>query len=145
MNKILKISFALLIISLLFKFGAEMYVNRGSDYPEGPTVNAEELFVDVMTNTFYSSPDMIKNNLFSGTSIRYHINGEISAKAGIYAGKLHGPFDSWYENGKKQISLIWINGEKFRRFRAYRSNGDRIEGDGKELGRKVFSGEMVLD
>jgi hypothetical protein len=144
MNKLAKISFICLILSLLFKFGVEMYLNRGMDYPQGPTINGEELFVDVSTNTFYTSPDMSKGNLFTGISVRYHINGEMLAKAGVKEGKLHGPFDSWYENGQKQMSLIWDNGIKFRRFRAYLSNGNEIEGDGNELGRKIFSGEIVL-
>jgi len=122
-----------------------MYINRGMDYPEGPTVNGEELFVDMRTNTFYTSADMEYDSRFTGTSIRYHINGEMLAKAGILEGKLHGPFDSWYENGQKQMSLIWLHGEKFRRFRAYRSNGDRIKGDGNEIAQKIFSGQMVLD
>ena len=145
MNKLTKISFALLIISLLLKYGVEMYINRGMDYPEGPTVKGEELFVDITTNTFYTSPEMTEKDKFSGTSIRYHINGEMLVKAGVYEGKLHGPFDSWYQNGEKQMSLIWLNGEKFRRFRAYRSNGDRIKGEGNEIGRKIFSGEMILE
>ena len=122
-----------------------MYVNRSADYPEGPTVNGEELFVNYATNTFYTSPDMIEKNLFSGISVRYYINGEISVKAGIHKGKLHGPFDSWYENKEKQMSLIWENGEKFRRFKAFLSNGDRVKGDGNEIGRKIFSGEMILE
>jgi hypothetical protein len=144
MNKLLKISFVCLFISLLFKFGADMYLERGADYPEGPTVDGEELHVDYTTNTFYTAPEMVEENLFSGTSVRLHINGETSVKAGIHNGKLHGPFDSWYENGQKQMSLIWDNGVKFRNFRAYLSNGDEIEGDGNELGRKVFSGEIIL-
>ena len=144
MDKLFKISLVVAVISLIFKFGVDAYVNRGSGYPEGPTVNGEELFVDYNTNTFYMSENMEIDSLFTGTSIRYHINGEMLAKAGISKGKLHGPFDSWYENGQKQMSLIWYNGVKFRNFRAYLSNGDEIEGDGNELGRKVFSGEIVL-
>ena len=145
MNKLLIISIAFLAASLLFKYGSEAYSDRGAPYPEGPTVNGEELFVDPLTNTFYTSQKMVGENLFSGTSVRHHVNGEMLAKAGVYKGKLHGPFDSWYENGQKQISLIWDNGENFRRFKAYRSNGERIEGEGNEIGRKIFSGQMVLD
>lgn len=145
MNKLLKISFACLILSLLFKYGVEMYVNRGVDYPEGPTVKAEELFIDIDTNTFYTSTNMAEKDKFSGTSVRHYINGEMMAKAGVYKGKLHGPFDSWYPNGEKQMSLIWENGEKFRRFRAFLSNGDRVKGNGNELGKKVFSGEIILE
>ena len=143
MDKLFKISLVVAVISLIFKFGVDAYVNRGSGYPEGPTVNGEELFVDYATNTFYTSEDM--DSLFTGTSIRYHINGEMLAKAGILKGKLHGSFDSWYENGQKQMSLLWNKGEKFRNFKAYRSNGERIKGDGNEIAKKVFSGEMVLE
>ena len=145
MNKLTKISFALLIISLLLKYGVEMYINRGMDYPEGPTINGEELFVDMRTNTFYTSADMEYDSRFTGTSIRYHINGEMLAKAGILEGKLHGPFDSWYENGQKQMSLIWYEGERIRRFKAFYSNGDEVEGDGNEIAKKIFSGEMILE
>ena len=145
MNKITKISFAFLIISLLFKYGVEAYVNRGADYPDGPKVNAEELFVDTFTNTFYTSSDMGADNLFTGTSVRWYGNGNMLAKAGILNGKLHGPFDSWYDNGQKQMSLIWSNGKKYRRFSAYYSNGERIEGDSDEISRKIFSGEMILE
>ena len=143
MNKLTKISLVCIVVSLLFKFGVDAYINRGVDYPEGPTVNGEDLFVDVSTNTFYTSPNMIEKNKFSGTSIRYHINGEILAKAGIKKGKLHGPFDSWYENGKKQMSLVWSNGKNYRSFRAYHSNGDRLKGE--NLAKKIFSGEIVLE
>lgn len=145
MNKLFKISLVCFVLSLLLKFGVGAYINRGSDYPDGPTVNGEELFVDPFTNTFYTSPDMSKGNLFTGTSVRYHINGQILAKAGVKEGKLHGPFDSWYENGRKQMSLIWKNGKEFRGFKAYLSNGDRIEGNGNEIGKKVFSGEIILN
>ena len=145
MNKLLKISFALLIISLLFKYGAEAYVDRGADYPEGPTVNGEELFADYSSNTFYTSENMEEDSLFTGISVRFHPNGELLVKGGIKNGKLHGPFDAWYANGQKQMSLIWKNGEKFRRFRAFLSNGDRIEGDANEIGKKVFSGEIILE
>ena len=145
MNKLFKISLVVAVLSLVFKFGVDAYVNRGADYPEGPTVNGEELFVDYNTNTFYMSENMEIDSLFTGTSIRYHINGEMLAKAGISKGKLHGPFDSWYENGQKQMSLIWNEGDKFRNFKAYRSNGERIEGDGNEIAKKVFSGEMILE
>ena len=145
MNKLVKISLVVAVISFVFKFGVDAYVNRGADYPEGPTVNGEELFVDGSTNTFYTSFEMAEEDLFSGTSIRYHINGGMLAKAGLLEGKLHGPFDSWYENGQKQISLIWYKGERFRRFKAFHSNGDEIEGDANEIAGKIFSGQMVLE
>lgn len=145
MDKLFKISLVVAVISLIFKFGVDAYVDRGVDYPEGPTVNGEDLFVDVTTNTFYTSPDMAEKQKFSGTSIRYHINGEMLAKAGVSKGRLHGPFDSWYENGQKQMSLIWKNGESYRNFKAYRSNGEKIEGDANEIAKKVFSGELVLE
>jgi antitoxin component YwqK of YwqJK toxin-antitoxin module len=122
-----------------------MYVDRGADYPEGPTVNGEELFVDLGTNTFYTSPNMVEKDKFSGTSIRYHINGEMLAKAGVLNGKLHGPFDSWYENGQKQMSLIWKNGVSYRNFKAYYSNGAKIKGNSNEIAQKVFSGQMILE
>ena len=133
------------VVSLIFKFGVDAYINRGAEYPEGPTVNGEDLFVNVETNTFYTSPNMVEKDKFSGTSIRYHINGEMLAKAGVKDGKLHGPFDSWYENGQKQMSLIWKNGESYRNFKAYRSNGEKIEGDANEIAKKVFSGQLVLE
>jgi hypothetical protein len=145
MNKLFKISLVVAVISLIFKFGVDAYVNRGASYPEGPTVNGEELFVDISTNTFYTSPNMAEKDKFSGTSIRYHINGEMLAKAGVSNGKLHGPFDSWHENGQKQMSLIWKNGESYRNFKAFHSNGERVEGDANEIAKKVFSGQMILD
>jgi len=145
MNQLIKISISLFVISLLLKFGVETYLNRGADYPDGPRVNAEELFVDTFTNTFYTSSDMGADKLFTGTSVRWHGNGNMLAKAGILNGKLHGPFDSWYDNGQKQMSLIWSNGKKYRKFSAYYSNGERIEGDSDEISRKIFSGEMILE
>ena len=42
-------------------------------------------------------------------------------------------------------NMVWNKGEKFRNFKAYRSNGERIEGDGNEIAKKVFSGEMILE
>jgi len=131
------------VVSLIFKFGVDAYINRGAEYPEGPTVNGEDLFVNVETNTFYTSPNMAEKDKFSGTSIRYHINGEMLAKAGVKDGKLHGSFDSWYENGQKQMSLVWKNGQSYRSFKAYHSNGDRLKGE--NLAKKIFSGELVLE
>jgi len=145
MKKSVVVTIVLLLAFALFRYGSEAYMNRGSDYPEGPTVNGEELFVDGSTNTFYTSFEMAEEDLFSGTSIRYHINGGMLAKAGLLEGKLHGPFDSWYENGQKQISLIWYKGERFRRFKAFHSNGDEIKGDANEIAGKIFSGQMVLE
>jgi hypothetical protein len=56
MNQLIKISISLFVVSLLLKFGVETYLNRGADYPDGPRVNGEELFVDTYaTNTFYTS------------------------------------------------------------------------------------------
>jgi len=144
MKKVVILSVVLVLTSFLIKRGAEAYVNRGADYPDGPTVNGEGLFVDYATNTFYTSANMDEDSLFTGISLRYHPNGELLVKGGIKNGKLHGPFDAWYANGQKQMSLIWRNGEKFRRFRAFSSNGDRIEG-GNEIGQKVFSGEIILE
>ena len=145
MNKLIKISIIFFVISLLLKYGVEAYLNRGADYPDGPKVNADELFVDTFTNTFYTSLEMGEDDLFSGTSVRWHGNGNMLAKAGILNGKLHGPFDSWYDNGQKQMSLIWYEGERIRRFKAFYSNGDEVEGDGNEIAKKIFSGQMVLD
>ena len=145
MNKLIKISIIFFVISLLLKYGVEAYLNRGADYPDGPKVNADELFVDTFTNTFYTSLEMGEDDLFTGTSVRWHGNGNMLAKAGILNGKLHGPFDSWYDNGQKQMSLIWYEGERIRRFKAFYSNGDEVEGDGNEIAKKIFSGQMVLD
>ena len=88
---------------------------------------------------------MGEDDLFTGTSVRWHGNGNMLAKAGILNGKLHGPFDSWYDNGQKQMSLIWYEGERIRRFKAFYSNGDEVEGDGNEIAKKIFSGEMILE
>lgn len=145
MNKLIKISIIFFVISLLLKYGVEAYLNRGADYPDGPKVNADELFVDTFTNTFYTSLEMGEDDLFTGTSVRWHGNGNMLAKAGILNGKLHGPFDSWYDNGQKQMSLIWYEGERIRSFKAFYSNGDEVEGDGNEIAKKIFSGQMVLD
>ena len=144
MKKAVILSVVLVLTSFLIKRGTEAYVNRGADYPEGPTVNGEGLFVDYATNTFYTSANMEQDSLFTGISLRFHPNGELLVKGGIKNGKLHGPFDAWYANGQKQMTLIWKNGKKFRRFRAFLSNGDRIEG-GNEIGHKVFSGEIILE
>ena len=145
MKKSVVVTIVLLLAFALFRYGSEAYMNRGSDYPEGPTVNGEELFVDYPANTFYTSANMEEDSLFTGTSVRFHPNGELLVKGGIKNGKLHGPFDSWYENGQKQMSLIWYEGERIRRFKAFHSNGDEVEGDSKEIAKKIFSGQMVLD
>ena len=145
MIKLIKTSIILLVISFLLKFGVEAFLNRGADYPDGPKVDADELFVDTFTNKFYTSLEMGEDDLFTGTSVRWHGNGNMLAKAGILNGKLHGPFDSWYDNGRKQMSLIWYNGKRYRNFKAYHSNGDRIEGDANEIAGKIFSGQMVLE
>jgi hypothetical protein len=53
------------------------------------------------------------DKLFTGTSVSYGMAMVICLlKLASLNGKLHGPFDSWYDNGQKQMSLIWSNGEK---------------------------------
>ncbi len=143
MKKAAILSTIILLISFLIKYGVEVYVSRPVDYPDGPTVNADNLYTDYSTSTFYKSANMSQDSLFTGTSIRYHLNGEMLAKAGIKNGKLHGPFDSWYENGQKHISLVWFNGEKYKNFKAYFPNGNRIPGDADELAERIFSGEII--
>ena len=76
-------SVVLVLTSFLIKRGTEAYVNRGADYPEGPTVNGEGLFVDYATNTFYTSANMEQDSLFTGISLRFHPNGELLVKGGI--------------------------------------------------------------
>jgi len=143
MKKLVIISTVILFVSILFKYGTEAYYNRGGEYPDGPTVNADNLYTDYATSTFYKSANMSQDSLFTGTSVRYHVNGEMLAKAGIKNGKLHGPFDSWYENGQKHISLVWINGEKYKNFKAYFPTGNRIPGDANVLAERIFSGEII--
>jgi antitoxin component YwqK of YwqJK toxin-antitoxin module len=75
--------------------------------------------------------------------LRHYINGKLLAKGGVKDGKLHGQFDCWYENGQKKASLVWMNGTKFRGFRAYYPSGNKIEGDDQEISRRVFSGEVI--
>ena len=145
MKKAAILSTLILLASFLIKYGVEAYVSRAPDYPDGPTVNSDNLYTDYATNTFYKSANMGQDSLFTGTSIRYHVNGEMLAKAGIKNGKLHGPFDSWYENGQKHISLVWFNGEKYKNFKAYFPNGNRIPGDANELAERIFSGEIIVE
>jgi hypothetical protein len=143
MKKAAILSTLILLVSFLIKYGVEAYVSRAPDYPDGPTVNADNLYTDYATSTFYKSANMSQDSLFTGTSVRYHVNGEMLAKAGIKNGKLHGPFDSWYENGQKHISLVWNNGEKFKNFKAYFPSGNRIPGDPQQLAERIFSGEII--
>jgi hypothetical protein len=55
MKKLAVISTIVLFISILFKYGAEAYANRGGGYPDGPTVNSSKLYVNPSTNVFYTS------------------------------------------------------------------------------------------
>ena len=143
MKKLAVISTIVLFISILFKYGAEAYANRGGGYPDGPTVNSSKLYVNPSTNVFYTSDIETQDNLFSGVVLRYYANGKLLAKGGVKDGKLHGQFDCWYENGQKKASLVWMNGTKFRGFRAYYPSGNKIEGDDQEISRRVFSGEVI--
>jgi|TARA_R110002124_G_scaffold109427_1_gene262235 hypothetical protein len=142
MKKLAVISIIVLFISILFKYGAEAYANRGGGYPEGPIVNSSELYVSP-TNVFYTSDIESEDNLFSGVVLRHYPNGKRLAKGGVKNGKLHGQFDCWYANGQKQASLVWYNGTKFRGFRAYYPSGNKIEGDDQEIASRIFSGEVI--
>tara|TARA_A200000159_G_C7194209_1_gene285036 strand:- start:79 stop:534 length:456 start_codon:yes stop_codon:yes gene_type:complete len=145
----------LLVIAVLTSLSiyrvVEMYVSRPSDYedypnyPNGPTVNGEDLHTNHRTATFYTSANMEKDSLFTGISVRFHPNGELLVKAGIKNGKFHGPFDSWYENGRKEVSLVWMRGEKVKNFKAYYPNGKRISGNQRELAEKVFGNAITIE
>ena len=142
MKKLATISIIILVVSVLFKYGAEAYQNRGGGYPDGPTVNSSELYVSP-ANVMYKSDIESEDNLFNGVVLRHYVNGKLLAKGGVKDGKLHGQFDCWYENGQKQASLVWYNGVKFRGFQAYYPSGNKIEGDDKEISRRIFSGEVI--
>jgi len=151
MKKAVILSVIAILTSLSIYRVVEMYVSRTSDhedypdYPNGPTVNGEDLHTNYLTATFYTSASMDRDSLFSGTSVRFHPNGKLLVKAGIKYGKLHGPFDSWHENGQKHISLVWMNGKKVKNFKAYHPNGKRISGDEQELAEKVFGGVITVE
>jgi|TARA_B100000902_G_scaffold399993_1_gene474360 hypothetical protein len=134
---------AAIIFFLLVKSGVESYVSRAPDYPDGPTVNGLDLYTNNLTSTFYTSASMDEDSLFSGTSIRFHENGKLLVKAGIENGKLHGPFDSWYDNGQKQVSILWKNGTHCEFLGAYYPNGDPILGSPQEIAEIVF-GDLIM-
>ena len=142
MRKLVIISTVILLAPFLFKYGREAYYNRGGGYPDGPTVNSSELYMGP-GNVFYTSDIVSDDNLFSGVVVKYHPNRKLLAKGGIKNGKLHGQFDSWYENGQKQASLVWINGVKYRGLRAYYPSGNKIERDQQEIIDYVFRGEVI--
>ena len=144
MKKLVTISTVILVISMLFKYGAEVYANRGEDYPEGPTVNIADIYIDIATSTFYTAEPFNTDNLFTGTVITFNEAGTLIVKAGVKEGNFHGPYTAWHDNGQERLSLIWKDGTHFKKFKAYHSNGDQVEG-GNELGEKVFSGEIVLE
>jgi len=145
MKKLAIITTAILLVSILFKYGTEAYVNRPAVYPDGPTMNGEDLFVDPFTGVFYKSARLSKDNVFSGILVRYHPNGNILAKGGVKDGKLHGQFDCWYENGQKQASLVWKNASEFTNLKAYYPSGKRIKGDAGEIASRIFSGEIITE
>ena len=151
MKKAVILSVIAILTSLSIYRVVETYVSRASDYedypdyPNGPTVNGEDLHTNHLTATFYTSASMDRDSLFSGTSVRFHPDGKLLVKAGIKHGKLHGPFNSWHENGQKHISLVWINGKKIKNFKAYYPNGKRIPGDEQELAEQVFGGVLTVE
>jgi len=139
MKKILVLS-VVIIFYLLFKYyEVEPHISGNPDYPDGPTVFIETLHIDHTTNTFYKSEKISEDNLFSGVCIRYDEDGNLLEKIGIKNGDLHGPFDSWYDNGQKRISVVWKNGSKFKILEAYHYNGDPIVGSTKEIYDIVFA------
>ena len=151
MKKAVILSVIAILTSLSIYRVVEMYVSRTSDYedypdyPNGPTVNGEDLHTNYLTSTFHTSANMGKGSLFTGIAVRFHPNGEPLIKSGIKNGKLHGPFDSWHENGQKHISLVWIRGEKVKNFKAYHPNGTRISGNQRELAKKVFGDTLITE
>jgi len=151
MKKAVILSVIAILTSLSIYRVVETYVSRASDYedypdyPNGPTVNGQNLYTNHLTATFYTSASMDRDSLFSGTSVRFHPDGKLLVKAGIKHGKLHGPFNSWHENGQKHISLVWINGKKIKNFKAYHPNGKRIRGDEQELAEQVFGGILTVE
>jgi len=125
----------------LLKYGIQKYMDG---YPSGPTVNITDIYLDEVNATFYKSKPFNEDNLFTGTVNHFNDGGKLKVKAGIKEGKFHGPYTAWYDNGQEQLSLIWKKGTHFKKFKAYHSNGDKLEG-GNELAEKVFGGEIVLE
>lgn len=144
MKKVAVLS-AVIVLGLLIKYAVEWqgaYASRIPDYPDGPTVNGQDLYTDPLTATIYKSASMDKESLFSGTSVKFHPNGKLFVKAGIKRGSLHGPFDLWHENGQKHMSMVWIHGKKIKNFKAYQPNGERISGNDHELAEQIF-GDVI--
>lgn len=132
---------AILAVIFLLKYGIQKYLDG---YPSGPTVNNTDIYMDIESVTFYKAKPFNEDNLFTGTVNTFNEEGDLIVKAGIKEGKFHGPYTAWHDNGQEMLSLIWKKGTHFKRFKAYYSNGDRVEG-GNELAEKVFTGEMVLE
>ena len=132
---------AILAIIFLLKYGIQKYMDG---YPSGPTVNITDIYMDIESVTFYRRKPFNEDNLFTGTVNTFNEAGDLKVKAGIEEGKFHGPYTAWHDNGQEMLSLIWKKGTHFKRFKAYYSNGERLEG-GNELADKVFTGEIVLE
>ena len=132
---------AVLAAIFLLKYGIRKYMDG---YPSGPTVNITDIYIDIESTTFYKAKPFNEDNLFTGTVNTFNEAGKLKVKAGIKEGKFHGPYTGWHDNGQKMLSLIWKKGTHFKKFEAYHSNGDQVEG-GNELAEKVFNGEIVLE
>jgi len=132
---------AVLAAIFLLKYGIQKYMDG---YPSGPTVNATDIYIDITDTTFYKAEPFNEGNLFTGTVNTFNEEGKLIVKAGVKEGKLHGPYTAWYGTGQEKLSLVWKKGTHYKNFKAYNSNGDRVEG-GNELAEKVFTGEIVLE
>jgi len=137
------IIYAIAVLAIIFslKYLIQKYMDG---YPSGPTVNITDIYIDIAAATFYKAKPFNEDNLFTGTVITFNEEGKLIVKAGVKEGKFHGPYTAWHDNGQEMLSLIWKKGTHFKKFKAYNSNGVRVEG-GNELAEKVFGGEIVLE
>ena len=88
------------------------------------TVNSEEL--DNREGVFYIKGT---DELFTGKSLTYHVNGQLIAEANIKNGRFHGRFNSWHTNGQKESELDWKNGQYIKQStkKLWNSKGERVD------------------
>ena len=86
---------------------------------------------------------------FTGTTIRYHNNGQLQEKGNFKDGKFDGLSESFHKNGQLEISSNWKDGKLNGLLEEYHDNGQLYEktiykdGEGELLESYFQNGEKT--
>lgn len=113
-----------------------------------PVFTGKEYNGENLTANLFSMPPTFRdkdNKLINGYSVRLHPNGKLYSKASFKDGVMHGPFISYWDNGEKQMSLVWDEGVRYKNMRSWNRKGKRLKGSGEEQMQQISELDSALN